>query len=339
MPHPSWLVIASVAVGIAAGSSVSTSALEKKAELNGEHAGKLEKPDAKLRAKNRAPAILKVGPGEEYQRPSDVAKIVRSGDTVLIAPGTYVDCAIWPKRVDGLTIEGKDVIIADRSCADKGLFVVAASNVTIRGITFKGAKVKDHNGAGIRAQGRNLTVENSRFLDNENGILGNGAESTIIIRNSQFHGNGVCAELCAHGIYVTRIALLHIENSEFDGQHAGHHVKSRAINTELINNDIHDGPNGDASYLIDIPNAGKVLIRGNKLEKGPRSENRSAAILIGEGKDLNPAGEILIENNSFINDMATPTLFVHNLSPNPAVLKGNKLGARVKPLEGPGESK
>src|SRR5215472_5900461 len=40
--------------------------------------------------------VYKVGRGEEYDNPSDVAGRVRSGDTVQIAPGTYSDCAIWP---------------------------------------------------------------------------------------------------------------------------------------------------------------------------------------------------------------------------------------------------
>lgn len=280
--------------------------------------------------------VWKVGPKEEFTKPSDVSKMVRSGDTVTIAPGTYADCAIWPRRINGLTILGTGAIIGDQSCARKGIFVVDSNNVVIRGITFRHAKVPQHNGAGIRAEGVNLTVENSRFIDNENGILANPKPaSTIIIRNSYFQGNGNCVAQCAHGIYVNRVGLLHIEGSEFVGQHEGHHVKSRALKTELVNNTIHDGPMGDSSYLVDIPNAGTAIITGNIFEKGPRAQNRSAAIVIGEETQKrggNPTMEIRIENNSFKNDLGRETIFVRNLSETPASLRANKIEGPVKPL-------
>ena len=45
----------------------------------------------------------------------------------------------------------------------------------------------------IRQEGRNLTIERVRFIDNENGILGGPSpDSTVIIRNSVFERNGVC---------------------------------------------------------------------------------------------------------------------------------------------------
>jgi hypothetical protein len=284
--------------------------------------------------------ILKVGPGEEFANPSDAARAVRSGDTVKIASGTYVDCAVWPRRVSNLTIEGQGAVIADRTCSSKGLFVVDSSDVVIRGITFKGAKVKDHNGAGIRIEGKNVTVENSRFIDNENGILtNNGPTSTVTVRNSYFEGNGTCIAACGHGIYAGHLGLLRVEKSEFVGQHEGHHVKSRALRTELVDNTIHDGPAGNASYLVDVPNGGDVLITGNALEKGPNAKNHSAAIVIGEESEkrgANPTSEIRIENNSFRNDLPNATTFVRNLSSTAAALRGNKLEGSVKPLDGPG---
>jgi hypothetical protein len=290
---------------------------------------------------NQSGRTLKVGPGEEFTKPSDAARVVHDGDTVKIAPGTYVDCAVWPRRVSGLTIEGEGAVIADRSCANKGIFVVDSSDVVIRGITFKGAKVKDHNGAGVRIEGRNVTIENSRFIGNENGILANNNPmSTVTIRNSYFEGNGSCAAACAHGIYVAHVGLLRVEKSEFVGQHEGHHVKSRALRTEVVDNTIQDGPSGDASFLVDVPNGGDVLIRGNAFEKGPNAKNHVAAIVIGEEaqkRGANPTSEIRIENNSFKNDMPNGTTFVRNMSDTSAVLRGNRLAGPVKPLDGPGD--
>jgi len=100
--------------------------------------GGVQRESAASPAQNGEPRVFKVGPGEEYRNPSDVAGRVRSGDTVQIAAGTYSDCAQWPKRVNGLTIIGDNVTITGDSCGGKGLFVIAANNVTIRGITFQG---------------------------------------------------------------------------------------------------------------------------------------------------------------------------------------------------------
>ena len=283
--------------------------------------------------------VLKVGPGEEYRSPSEAAARVRSGDTVVIAPGTYLDCAIWGKRVNGLTIVGDKVTITGESCGGKGLFVIAANDVTIRGITFQGAKVADQNGAGIRAQGRNLTVENSRFIGNQNGILASGiAGSTIVIRNSYFEGNGACIKNCAHGIYVNKVDHLRVEGSEFTDTHHGHHIKSRALETEIVNNNIHDGPDGDSSYLIDLPNTGDITVTGNTLEKGAHAENRGVAISIAEEvkQPQNPSSKIVIEGNTFVSQLPNQVTFVRNMSNTAAVLRANKIQGKVDPLTGPG---
>ncbi len=281
---------------------------------------------------------LKVGMGEKYQNPSEAAADARPGDTVEIAEGTYVDCALWPAGASPLTIVGKGkVVLADKTCGDKGIFIVRGADVTIRGITFTGAKVRDHNGAGIRAEGLNLTVENSRFVGNEEGILGGIRGGTVIIRDSYFERNGTCLRACAHGVYVgQKIEKLHIENSHFINQRVGHHIKSRALTTELINNIIEDGPDGNASFLVDLPNGGTLIMRGNTLEKGPHSQNRMTVIAIGEEHGDNPSDQILIENNKFTNDANGETAFVRNFGMDPVTLRNNQFKGPVKPLaEGP----
>src|SRR3954451_3627054 len=114
---------------------------------------------------------LLVGADHELKVPSAAAAVVHAGDTVVIEPGEYFDCAIW--RANGLTIEGKSdgVAITDKACAGKALFVVDGDDITIRNITFTRGRVPDGNGAGIRAEGANLRIERGRFINNENGIL------------------------------------------------------------------------------------------------------------------------------------------------------------------------
>lgn len=279
---------------------------------------------------------LEVGPSHHLKAPSDAAAVASPGDIIEIEPGEYFDCAVW--SASGITIEGRDAgaVITDKTCEGKALFVTRGNDITIRNLTFTRARVPDANGAGIRAEGKNLTVERSRFINNENGILaGNSPESRISISGSEFVRNGKCAPDCAHGIYVNHIALLHIENSKFSETKEGHHIKSRALRTELIKNEIRDGNDGTASYLVEIPNGGSLVMEGNVLQKGPNSENHTAAIMIGAEGVTQPTRELSFVNNTFSND-GVPTLFVKNLTATEAVLRANIFKGKVIPLSGDG---
>jgi len=278
-----------------------------------------------------------VGPDQAYRAPSQLASVVRPGDTVKIAPGLYHDCTVW--KTDGITVEatGPGTVLSDKVCQGKAIFVIHADNVTVRGITFEHARAKDRNGAGIRAEGTNLTVEQSTFIDNEDGILaGANKASTIIVRDSEFDHNGSCVGECAHGIYVGRIQLLRIEHSRFLDTQVGHHIKSRAFRTEIVGDTIEDGPDGTASYEVDIPNGGAVVMTGNVIEKGPKNQNSSAVVSIGEEGIKQPSPELLFKDNVLTND-GPPTAFVKNLTSTPAQLIGNIFkGNAVRPLIGDG---
>jgi hypothetical protein len=261
---------------------------------------------------------------------------VKTGDTVLIEQGEYSDCAVW--NASNLVIEGKgDVVIRDRVCEDKAIFVTIGANITVRNITFAHARSSNKNGAGIRAEGENLTVEGSRFRDNENGILsGPKPRSRIVIRNSVFTGNGKCDPDCAHGIYIGTIDALVVVGCVFLQQNEGHHIKSRALRTEIVGNTIKDGPVGTASFAVDVPDGGSLILRNNVIEKGPRAENHIAAVSIGEESQRNPTSELIIERNTFINDYDGPTIFVRNGTTVPARLIGNTLTGKVTALSGRG---
>lgn len=282
-------------------------------------------------------ASLLVGPQRLYKLPSDAAKAARPGDTIRIDPGTYVDCAYW--SASNLIIEGAGdgVVIRDKSCGDKGIFVITADNVTVRNLTLAGAAGPSKNNAGIRLEGSSLTVHSVRFLDNENGILANSnPTSQITIDNSLFERNGKCEPECAHGIYANRIERLRITNSTFRDQRVGHHIKSRARNTEVTACTIADGETGTASYLIDIPNGGSVNIVNNTLHKGKLSQNRGTAIAVGAEGNFPDTAHFRIAGNRFRNDMTDTVTFVRNYTTVPARIERNALPGNVVPLVGPG---
>jgi Right handed beta helix region len=284
-----------------------------------------------------AAEVLLVGPQRNLQAPSDAAAVANDGDVVRIDPGDYVDCAVW--RASDLVLEAPDgaARVRDRACAGKAIWVIVGDDVTVDNITFSGARVPDQNGAGIRAEGRNLTIRNSRFFDNENGILAAPIEgSTILIEHSLFERNGKCAQNCAHGLYVNRIDHLKIVDSIFREQRAGHHIKSGARTTEVIGSIIEDGQDGTASYLIDIVAGDEVVIADNVMAKGPRSENWGTAIHIS-GQDGTQAGPgYRISGNRFRSDNPHEVAFVRNRTVAPAVLEGNRIEGDVDPLVGPG---
>ena len=283
---------------------------------------------------------LEVGPDQQYKQPSEAVAAAKDGDTIEIAPGRYFDCAIV--RQNDLTIQGKGpgAIMTDKTCGGKALLVTDGNNITVRNLILQRARVPDGNGAGIRAEGGNLTVQNTRFLDNENGILStNNPHAEIRILGSEFIGNGKCTRSCAHGIYIDQVALLHVERSRFSDTHSGHHIKSRALRTEVINCVLQDGPEGNASYLIEIPNGGTLIAEGNTMQKGPKSENQANAIMIGAEGVSQPTGELLFKNNTFTNNQNRPTTFVHNITATRAQLIGNVFRGEVRPLDGDGTVK
>ncbi len=282
---------------------------------------------------------LEVGEKKEFKMPSDAIKAAKDGDTVRIDAGEYFDCAVV--RANNITIEGvapnAAAVLTDKACQGKGLLVTNGNDITVRNLSLVRVRVPDMNGAGIRAEGRNLLVDHVKFNNNQNGILAAAnKESTIIVRDSEFVKQGYCSP-CAHGIYVNALKLLRVERTKFSDTRQAHHIKSRAARTEVIGSEIRDGDTGTASYHIEIPNGGSVLVRDTTFQKGPKAENHSAIISIGAEGVNQPTREITIENNNVINTGSYTTFFVVNLTATEAMLKGNKLTGNIKPLRGDGE--
>lgn len=279
-----------------------------------------------------------MGPGHALQVPSQAALLARAGDRIEIAPGTYADCAVWQAPRLTIVAPAGDATITGPSCNDKGLFVILGSGVSISGLTFRGARNSEHTGAGLRIFGDDVSVSHSRFLDNENGILAGGSPNSVLrVSDSEFRGNGSCAGACAHGVYAGRpIAALLVERCRFSDTHVGHHVKSRARTTAVVGTRIEDGADGTASYLIDVPNGGNVLIQDNVLHKGVRSQNASTAITLGEEGVTNRTDAVIVRDNVFTSDLTGAVLFVRNQTTTPATLAANRLRGMVTPLDGPG---
>ncbi len=316
-----------VAAAILAGSADSGSlAAEAGASAR---AGETQRRSA---APRRGATVFRVGPNRTLRLPSQAARLVRDGDAVLIDAGVYQDCAVW--RANRLILRGVGGLahVKNVSCRKKGIWVIHGDAVRVENIRFSGARVADRNGAGIRFDGGLLVVRNSHFNNNQMGILtGNRRKTRLVIEGSTFEQNGDCPRFCGHGVYAGRISGLRIVGSTFRFHKFGHHIKSRALRSEIIGNRIMDGPVGTASFAIDLPNGGTAIIRGNVIHKGARSNNGMAMISIGEEGVTNPSRGSVIANNLFKNGYRRGTRFVWNRSQQPLRMMGNRfIGKGVK---------
>ena len=268
-------------------------------------------------AANSFPAlrVLQVGPGRTYARPGLAAAVARDGDTIEIDALVYDDdIVVW--RRNNLTLRGvggrahvrATRLIPFTSGNDqqngKGIWVLSGRNTTVENMEFSGARVDDKNGAGIRADGPDLTVCNSSFHDNENGILGGG--NNVLIEYSEFAYNGGCEPGfgCSHNMYIsgdTNRFTLRYSTSH----HAkiGHAVKSRAKENRILYNRLMDERTGTSSYIVDLPNGGLSYLVGNLLQQGPDTDNSTIVAYGAEGLS-NPKNELYFVNNTVANDFS-----------------------------------
>jgi hypothetical protein len=244
--------------------------------------------------------VLEVGPGQAYVVPSAAAAVAQTGDVIRIAAGDYHgDVATW--RAAGLTlcgVGGRARLFADGKHAQgKAIWVVVGADTVIEGVEFHGAKVPDHNGAGIRAEGGNLTIRDCGFYDSEEGVL--GGSGVVRIDRSEFarngHGDGQ-----SHNLYIGSATRLIVTASFFHGAKIGHNLKSRAKETIIENSYFMDGPGGTSSYLADFPNGGIVTLRGNLFHKGPRADN-PAAIAYGQEGLKWPGNTLEMVHNTLVS--------------------------------------
>ncbi len=266
---------------------------------------------------------LQVGPGKTYANPSDAAAAAHDGDTIEIDAGDYHgDVAHW--TANNLTIRGvggmAHLIAEGNAYGGKAIWVISGNNTTVEYIEFSGATVPDKNGAGIRQEGAGLTVRHCYFHDNEDGILTtDNATSDILIERSQFEHNGY-GDGRSHNLYINHVRSFTFQYNYSHRAHVGHELKSRAYKNYILYNRI-TNEDGDASYLIDLPNGGESYVIGNLLEQGPNNQNRTLVCFACEGAS-NPNSQVYFVNNTFVNDASAGT-FIHNNASTDAVVVNN----------------
>src|SRR4051794_24706173 len=137
-------------------------------------------------------AIKTVGIGKQYSTIPGAIAAAQDGDTIQVDAGTYSNQ--YAHITKNITLEGVGGKVKMTSTGlipnGKGI-LITDGNVTINNFEFSGAKVADRNGAGIRHQTGNLTLSNTGFFNNEDGVLTNNpGVGSVTINNSEFGNNG-----------------------------------------------------------------------------------------------------------------------------------------------------
>lgn len=247
-----------------------------------------------------------VGPGHPYATPCQAIAAAQPGDTIEIdaaGNGTYDgDVCTW--ATSNLTIVGVNgrahIDAAGHSSGNKATWVIAGDNTVVRNVELSGATSTDLNGAGIRAEGANLTVADSYFHDNQDGILtGANAASDIVISSSEFANNGA-GDGYSHNMYIGHVRSFTLEHSYSHDSNKGQLVKSRASTNYILYNQLL-GRTGTSNYELDMPNAGLSYVIGNVIQQGPQTSN-SNIIEYGIEGVTNPSSQLYLVNNSIVND-------------------------------------
>ena len=278
-------------------------------------------------AKRSPIVVIHVGPGRAIKTIAEAAGLARAGATIEVDAGNYVgDVAVWTQ--DNLTLRavgGRVKLIASGSSAEgKGIWVIRGGQVKVQGFDFVGARVADHNGAGIRFEQGFLRVRDCTFTHNENGILAsNQPDAQLEIENSEFAYNGYGDGL-SHNLYVGEIARLNVTGSYFHHAKSGHLLKSRAETNHIYYNRLTDETGGSASYELEFANGGIAYVVGNIIQQGSQTTHRRIISYGAEGNKWHK-NELYLVNNTVIDNRPSGGVFLHIRPPGVKVMAVNNV--------------
>lgn len=279
--------------------------------------------------------------GEGFAHLQDALNAVRGRDaTVLIAPGTYRECATQQAASIVFKAQRPGSVIFDGvTCEGKAALVIRAGRATVDGIIFRGMRVPDGNGAGIRIEIGDLYVKNSMFLDSQEGILGSDDKAhKVVIDRSTFSGLGQCDETpdCAHSVYLGGSgADVTVTNSRFERGRGGHYLKLRVPRVTITDNSFDDTAGSKTNYMIDMPNGGTGTIARNTFVQGRNKENWSGFIVVAAESRSFPSAGLRVEGNTARlapGETRSPA-FLANVSGQQLGAAGNRLGTGVRAYE------
>src|SRR5581483_6330922 len=146
--------------------------------------------------------------GQQFATLAAAVAASGAGDTINVQAGTYTDdTTTITHALTIVGVGGYAHFVDTHNLTNGKANLIVDANVTIQNLEFSGASDSNLNGAGIRWEAGNLTVLNSYFHDNQEGILAaDNASGAAVIKNSKFVHNGNGVDDQAHGVYLGHVA-------------------------------------------------------------------------------------------------------------------------------------
>lgn len=208
----------------------------------------------------------------------DLGRKLPPGSRLVLKKGTYfggtITASLKISCQPGAIISG---------VGKKAALRIDASPVIIEGCEFRDSRA-NQNSAGIWAEPKMkiLTIRNSRFINNGNGILvGNRVGRVVTIENSTFDGNGAGGQ--AHQIYMSGTdTKLVVRGTVFRNTVGDGHVIKTGAHTTVLENIRIFGSGKRYSRAIDAFAGGVLLLSAVQIEHGPAANSD----IIGFGAEM-----------------------------------------------------
>lgn len=265
---------------------------------------------------------LTVGDGRDYKLPSEAIAAAHDGDTVLIGPGNYFDCAIVRSNDLIIAGDGDGAAMTDKVCEEKALLVLRGNNVTIRNLSLRRARVPDGNGAGIRLESPNLTVERVRFDNDQVGILSGSGGGAVTITDSVFDQGGVGGDRPKYAIMIGDSAKLRVSGCTFSDLKGGI-VTTAADHSEVVGNTIGLGTGDAEEYptFAVLATDGALVMERNAITISPMAPRTDAAIGLWD------SATAIIRNNQMVNKTGQSLALLKDWTWGDPVLQGNQISS------------
>ncbi len=278
--------------------------------------------------------------GRSYKSLQAAVDSIGTGQgTIVIAPGTYRQCAVQKSGVIAFRaiIPGQS-ILDGKICDKKAALVLRGQEARIDGMVFQNMRTPDSNGAGIRLEKGNLTVTRAVFRNSEQGISTlDDKAGEIRIDQSSFSGLGNCGKgmPCTHGIDIGGYRSLTVTKSRFERGNGGDYVKSRASAVTINDNAFDDSRGRNSAYIINLSVGAVGRIARNIFVHSRYGDMRRVFIAVAPDGRTQSSEALSINANeaTLAQGDDKMAVFLADWSGDGIALGGNRLGRGIKPFE------
>ena len=210
-------------------------------------------------------------------------------------------CTINKNNLTIVGVNGRAVLNGNVELSgDTSFWMVTGDNIVVENIEFSNARNSMGEAIALFVEGTNPTVRDCRFTNNDNGLaVADNQLSDVLVERSEFGGNGVIN--LSPNVYVGHVNRFTFQFNYSHHALYGDLVTSRAAENFILYNRLTE-EDGVSRHQINIPNGGLTYIIGNIIQTGNTQERNLVAYCLEGSDPRNPSEELLVVNNTFVND-------------------------------------